>query len=356
MHDAQVILEVPGSWLDHPLDGPRHQRFFTSILMALSDLGVTVRPIPLVFAADNAPRITSANQLVISYHSKGPADNILRLKESYVPPYYVFDRLGYSGFSELSVYPERFMAAIDATPIDSAEVFVKEIAKELREKNASKYDQANRIDMHLPEHFVFQPLQTIDDPVAELAVLEQLDVLAEVASATEALGWSVVVKRHPFCTARSVTKRINELSIQYPNLIESNASIHTFINRAQAVIGANSGVLFEALIQGAHVISFGKSEFSQVTTSITRLSEIPSALLGRGRVERARQVKFLAWYLTRYCVRADDVKAISDRIAEALNGLNIQTLDLNQPQRKLFNSFADIENHRRNSIKDEIDN
>lgn len=355
MQDAQVILEVPGAWFENSIDGPRHQRLYASILMALSDLAVTVRPVPLRFGADDAPRLSMPNQLIISYHSKGSTGNILRIKESYIPPFYIIDNIGYSGFSELANYPERFAAAIESVPLAAARTFVQDIAKSLSASNESKYIQAESTTLPLTEYFVFQPLQTVDDPVAELALLDQLDVLAEVAAATEALGWSVVVKRHPFCNVESVSRRLRDLRAAFPNLIETNASIHAFIGHAQAVIGANSGVLFEALIQGAHVITFGKSDFAHVTTSITALSEIPGALLGRGRVDRAHQTRFLSWYLQYYCVRAADVAAIRSRISIALRELDIQPATFNAAQLKLFHHFADAENRRRNRIKSPSD-
>lgn len=351
MQDAQVILEVPGAWFENPIDGPRHQRFFASILMALSDLAVTVRPLPLRFGADDAPRLSMPNQLIISYHSKGSAGNILRLKESYIPPFYTMDRTGYSGFSELANHPERFTAAIDAIPLDAARAFVFNTAKHLKSKNLSKYKQAKSTVFPFPDYFVFQPLQTADDPVAELAILDQLDVLAEVAAATEALGWSVVVKRHPFCNVVSVSRRIRNLRADFPNLIETNASIHALIGHAQAVIGANSGVLFEALVQGAHVITFGKSDFAQATTAITALSEIPGALLGRDRVDLARQTRFVSWYLQHYCVRADDFAAIRERISEALRALDIQPSSFNAAQLELYHHFSYAERRRRDDIK-----
>lgn len=352
MTDADVILELPEAWFANPVDGERHRQFYVSIWLALADLGVTVRPIVVRFGADEAPRLSQHGQLVLSFHSRGEADrNILRLKESYLPPYYTIDRMGYSGFSELAQFPERFEADIQAVPTRDALAFVEALKAEVVGTNLSKYHQPQVASgERLPEHFVFQPLQTIDDPVAALTHLDQLDVLEATAVACEALGWSVVFKRHPWCRAERVSARLAQLMATYPNLRQSQASIHPLISAAQAVIGANSGVLFEALLHGAHVIRFAQTDFAIATTAITSLQDIAGALLGRGRVARPLQVQFLMWYLQTYCVRGDDVAGIRSKMAAALAALDRRPGSWHQEQLDLFDLYAGQEAARRAAV------
>lgn len=352
MSDAEVILELPQAWFANPSDGDRHRHFFASIWLALGDLGVTVRPICLTFGADAAPRLAKQGQLIISFHSHGDHGNILRLKESYLPPYYTVDRLGYSGFSELAKHPERFSEAINSMDAQESADFIEALKSRTIAANLSKYDQPRMGVENLPDRFVFQPLQTVDDPVAGFHQLDQLEVLAGAAEAAEALGWSVIFKRHPLCRSVGMTAGLRHLLAVHPNLSSSDASVHSLIPAAQAVIGANSGVLFEALLHGAHVISFGHSDFAMATTRISDRREIAGALLGRGRVDRLGQCRFLAWYLQHYCVAVDDVAAIRGRIAAALAALD-RGADRgwrHQEQQELFEYYATREAARRRAV------
>jgi hypothetical protein len=245
MDDADVILEVPAEWFDNPLDRDRHQRLYASLLVALAELSVTVRPIRLPYAADGAERLHAHGQLVISFHSHGDEGNVLRFKESYVPPYYTADPMGYSGFSKLATEPEHFRHDIERVPLKAAETFVADLRETLVRRNASKYAQPTA-EAELPRGpYVFVPLQTIEDPVAGFAHIDQIDALAVISAKARARGWSVVAKRHPLCTARRIEAGLEELSRDYGNLHLSTGSIHPLIAGAEAVVGCNSGVLFE---------------------------------------------------------------------------------------------------------------
>lgn len=350
MPHPDVILELPTVWFENVEDGDRHRRFYVSIWQALGDLGVTVRPIPLRFGADAAPRLSYHDQLVVSFHSRGPIGNVLRMKESYVPPYYTADRAGYSGFSELALYPERFKGEVEATPTAAAIDFVDALKRDIVAANLSKYPQRHDGVEILPERYVFLPLQTVDDPVAELCELEQIAVLETLLQATAALGWGMVVKRHPRCRSLRVASSLERLAAQHPHLKRSDASVHRLVSSAEAVVGANSGVLFEALLHGAHVVSFAKSDFRVVTTPISHHADLPSAILGRGRVSRDRQCRFLYWYLRNHCLRADDVSAIRGRFAAALSRLDRAPDPHHQAQIDLFDRFAREEAQRRRTF------
>lgn len=352
MSCPDIILELPLRWFRSSLDGERHQRFYLSIWQALSELGVTVRPIAAVYGADDAPRLSRHGQLVISFHSRGPAGSVLRLKESYLPPYYTADRMGYSGFSELARYPERFAAQLAAVDPKAAARFVADLKEQVVATNLSKYSQRALGAVNLPETYVFMPLQTVDDPVAGLCVVPQLDALEWLLETTAALGWGAVVKRHPLCRSKEVETRLELLAQRHAHLLHSEASVHQLISGAEAVFGANSGVLFEALVHGAHVVSFAGSDFQTAVTQVSRRSEIAGAILGSGRLSRMDQCRFLFWYLTRYCLHADDIEAIRNRIATALAAQDIKVDRQHHQQRELFKEFARQEGDRRKAIRD----
>lgn len=347
--DAEVILELSDGHLTNPSDGDRHRLFYSSVMLALSDLSVRVRPVRLPFGADKSPRLYKPGQLVISFHSIGRAGNVLRFKESYVPPYYTLDRLGYSGFSELATHPSNFLDRIERTSSKDAERFVAGLAKSQAERNASKYKQS-KIKSHPPGQFIFMPLQTVEDTVAELNHIKPPQVAFALADYCEKVGQTLVIKRHPSCKSRAVERMLTDLQRKFESVFLTDGSIHGLINKASCVVGGNSGVLFEALLQGANVITFAKSDFALATTHVTELDSLLKACGKPSPIDPAFQKKFLTWYLTKYCVLADDVSEIRLRIAKALAQLNIPANLVNMEQQSLYDEYASSEMQRRKRI------
>lgn len=350
MADADVVLEVPAEWFDNPLDCERHQRLYASILVALADLNVTVRPIHLPYAADGAERLQARGQLVVSFHSHGPEGNVLRLKEAYWPPFYTVDTKGYSGFSSLAEGAEDLAAAVRAIPRDTARQFVAELREAAIKSNTSKYAQPGGNAGALPNGYYFLPLQTVEDPVAQLAWLHQIEVAARVARIAADQGRSVVVKRHPLCRSDAVAADLADLARAMPNVVLSEASIHPLIRNADVVVGCNSGVLFEALIHGRPVVSYGASDFVVATRPVHRLDELEQALSQARGQDMDFAARFVTWFLKVHCVHAADVKAIRGRIAEALDRLDIDPHRYNEEQLDLFAHYARAERSRRNDI------
>ena len=342
-----MVLEVPAGWFRSPLDGDRHRDFFASLLVALSELDVTVQPLALPYGADTAPRRTVPGQVIVSYHSRGPAGNVLRLKESYLPPYYTADRLGYSGFSELATDPERFAPEIAAMPLEDARAVLGRLRREMIGTNLSKYPQPEVPGPSLPDSYVFMPLQTMTDPVVALWRLDPFEVLRCLLVIASRTGQSVVVKRHPLCTSRRVSRELAALSASHDNLILAYASVHRLIAGATAVVGANTGVLFEALIHGTPVIGFGGSDFATATGQIETLDALAPALAGAGAPRAEDRDRFLGWYLTRYCLRADDIPGIKRRIKLALREAGVRRAPVRVMRRHGLRAFGLVEELRR---------
>lgn len=350
MEDADVVLEVPAAWFDNPLDCLRHQRLYASLLVALADLCVTVRPIRLPYAADAAPRATRRGQLVISFHSHGAEGNVLRLKDAYWPPFYTADPMGFSGFSAVARNADRVEDEVRRIPRRQARAFVAELRADAVEHNVSKYAQPTQSGGALPEDYYFLPLQTVEDPVAELAYLDQMDVAAKLAVVARERDQSVVLKRHPLCKSQAVADRLEELERDLPNVTVSTASVHRLIRGARAVVGCNSGVLFEALIHAKPVVTFGKSDFEIATRSIEALHDLEPALADAGQIDPDFRDRFLTWFLKVHCIHASDVAGIRGRLAEALTALDIDSHGLNEDQLQVFEQYAQAERARREDI------
>jgi len=323
---------------------------YMTLLAALSQLEATVKLRWLPFGADAAPRVVGSNQLMISFHSHGSGGNILRIKESYIPPYYTIDPLGYSGFAELALAPEKFFQEINEFDLTEANAILSELHEQIRQSNLSKYPQPQNRRGWLPEDYVFVPLQTVDDPIARFRSFDQLEAVWEAADFGASRGMAVVVKRHPLCRADHVAVELEKLKKEFPNLLISDTSVHRLIEGARYVLGCNSGVLFEALIHGKNVISFGASDFSLATICLDQRGQISDALSRERAIDPEFRDRFLGWYLSRYCVHAADTAAIRQRIERALADMGIDaSLATSQAQSILFD-YAAAEGARRKDL------
>ncbi|QBX35066.1 hypothetical protein E4191_10385 [Paracoccus liaowanqingii] len=337
----RVILEVPEAWFANPSDGDRHRMFYTSTLAALAELGLLIDPVWLPRGAERAPRPgADRSDLIISFHSYGDAaGNLLRCKESYIPPFYSLDPMGYACFSQLATQPELFQAAIAAKDQGAATRFRETLSQDLRRHNRSKYPQPDPVDAPEEAGYVFVPLQVLNDSVAKGAFLDPGEALLTVIRAASACGLRTVIKRHPRCTSARMASLLEDLS-RRPQVAVSTRSIHRLIEGAALVVGANSGVLFEALVQGKPVVSYAASDFAPVTQQVRNHADLARAIAAPAPPDAGWRDRFLFWYLTDYCLRADDVPAIRRRIAAALDWTDAghDATDLRRPgyQRGLY--------------------
>ncbi|WCR11111.1 hypothetical protein JHW45_01490 [Paracoccus stylophorae] len=308
-----VALEVPEAWFRNPDDGPRHRQFYASLLAALAEMRVLVDPIWLPRGADRAPRRAPCGSLVISFHSHGEAGNVLRCKEAYVPPYYTMDRMGYACFSELGRFPDRFRDEIARQDDAAAQAFLDALAADLRRTNQSKYPQPPSQPCGLGERHVFVPLQMQNDSVAQAQWLDVPQALETIIAGARQRGLKTVIKRHPRCHSPRIAELVERLRGD-PDVIVSTASIHDLIRDAELVVGANSGAMFEALLFGRPVIAFAGSDFGLAVQQVRSARDLAAAVAAPAPPDPAWRRKFLYWYLTSYCVRADDTLAIRRRI------------------------------------------
>jgi hypothetical protein len=276
-------------------------------------MDVLIEPVWLPRGAERAPRRAAPDRFLISFHSYGEAGNILRCKESYIPPFYTMDRMGYACFSELALFPERFRDEISGQSLNAAQTFLSNLSRDLRQGNFSKYSQPPRGSIGIRDGYVFVPLQTQNDPVARGAWLDIIPALHRIVSAASERGLKTVIKRHPLCKSRRITHALAEFE-KNPEVILSSASIYDLIPNAELVIGANSGVLFEALLQERPVISFAASDFGLAVQQARNLEQLAAAIARPNPPDPVWRQLFLYWYLDQYCVRADDSVRVRQKL------------------------------------------
>lgn len=319
-----VTLEIPESWFSNPEDGHRHRLFYSSVLAALAELKVLIDPVWLPRGAERAPRPGPGENFTISFHSYGSASgNVLRCKESYIPPYYSLDPMGYACFSQLAARPDLYRQAIARQDPVRAADFIRQLSQDLIRSNRSKYAQPDP-GKQLAEPYVFIPLQVQNDTVSEGNWLDPEEAVPAIVEAAAARGLKTVVKRHPRCRSAGVARFLDRLA-QQDQVVISTGSVHSLILGAELVVGANSGVLFEALIHGKPVISHATSDFGMATQQVRDRDALIRAMITPEVPDSEWRNRFLFWYLTEYCVQAGDFPAIRRRILEAMTGVGVET-------------------------------
>lgn len=309
----KIVVEVPVSWFDNPVDGNKNRDFFSNLLIELCKFNIPLHLIKVPFGADRAARNPEKGTLVFSYHSFGKEKNVWHLKEAPVTPLFGIDRCGYSGWAEIADQPRKWQD-ISAISDDHARQVIEKYRQQFKEKRISKYPQPEERNVKLPAEYIFFPLQVSNDPVSQFSPFNMLDMLKRAAEAAHQTGIMLLVKRHPFCQSVAVEKTLQQLTEDNPLVKVVNLNIHTLIEHARAVMTVNSGVGIEALIDGAAVYASGKSEWSEAANTITSLDDIEAIFSAPPCYMDNWQKKLIAFLLDSYWFSPSDNAAIERKI------------------------------------------
>jgi hypothetical protein len=253
------------------------------------------------------------NCLYLSYHSVGmPKENLLRYKEGYLPNMITLDKKGYSGWSSLC--DENTSKKYKNISKNKASVFFNKLSKKYIQNNNSKYHQPNNVDFEFPKNFIFFPLQTLSDSVMKLSYFKPVILLKKIVKILNEQNIPLVIKQHPKCT----NTELSELLFHYEKnkkIILFNGSIHDAISKASTIYTINSGVGFEALLHLKPVITFGKSDYMNVTKNTQNLENIKNEPIYRlSKKDKNNIMKFMYYYINEKCLFLNDTKKLEEII------------------------------------------
>ncbi len=348
----KVTLEVDPWEIENHRDTYPYMLARLCEALAQRDLDVAFEPSSTraTFAARRSPR----SGFRIAWHSVGEEPNVWRVKDAAIPGYYLFDRNGFSGWAEIGRHPARFSASIGQVDVDVARSFVHELRRTLVAGNISKHRQAGQA-FAPPGPFVFFPLQLLDDTVVALQRLPTLDVLEKASSLARSARKCLVIKRHPQCTNERVTEAIARVVAGNEYVRRTDASIHAILPACDAVLVANSGVGFEALIHHRPVYTFGGSEYETVTRRLQTLDDIAAAFAPSHEHDVDLVDRYLAYFLGRNCFSPKDIGGILRHLDVAAEEAGKDTAANAEPakdvlQRALLETSARLESERRRVI------
>jgi hypothetical protein len=285
-------------------------RFLCEVLSAIELQGAAIVPLHQFLNSSLTP--TNLFDAVFSYHTHGNLKNWFHIKDSALFPYFTIDSRGYSGW--MSVNSEDFFSEPSVPPADYEYTWIT-LKDSYLTKHISKYSQQQIGHKSLEKPYVFVPLQVIDDAVAELAWIPLLRLVTFLAKELRPRGYQLVVKRHPKCRSDLISDYLNNLA-SCDGVFVMNNSIHTLIANATAVICVNSGVGFEALLHGKHVITTGRSEYQMATLVATNEDELISHIdrIANCEVDLKKIKLFLHNYIKTVLIDVNDPEKIAQII------------------------------------------
>jgi len=187
---------------------------------------------------------------------------IINVKPFYLKGHFYFDRLGFSGWSEIC----KDKSILSNSNNKNEESFFLSHQNDIIGNNKSKYHQIIKNES-LPRDFSFFPIQLEGDSVNKLCKLKTIDLLQYIIKIFSNSSKKLVIKRHPKCKSKKIEKILYSTN-KVKNIIISNESIHNLINKSNSVIVNNSGVGFESLLHLKPIYTFGKSDYEIVTRRV----------------------------------------------------------------------------------------
>lgn len=278
--------------------------FLVRVLDDLAAKGVAIVPRQQFRLNDAQP---TGHWPAISYHTTGARDDWWHLKDAAFSGYFRFDKRGYSGWSELTglaALPDEALAV----PMEEVEGCWSSLYQRFVDGRISKYGQGAATVPLPSEPFVFFPLQVLDDTVAALADIPMLTAIESLAEALPRLGYKLVLKRHPKCGRPEVDRLLRQMAGN-PDVTIYDGPIHDVLAVAAAVVTVNSGVGFEALLQGRKVITIGASEYALATRRARTIDQLIPAI--QAAPVPMDQVKRFVWFYLQGCVAAEDAATLS---------------------------------------------
>jgi hypothetical protein len=362
MSFSKIIFEYPLGWLDTNSDplASQHIRCFELLRSAARNLGIVFETRTSLRLADFAQRFAPNDTLLISVHTVGISNNVVRLKESYIPGYYYFDRTGYSGWAELA-YNERLQQEATVYNPFNLSGFISKLREKKIRDNLSKYPQdtgSMEIELIKSAPYIFLALQTSDDLVARLAAVDQIKFAELLAARINDLKYRLIIKRHPLCRDHNIESAINKLKNDYKCVMLSNDSVNSLIQQAEAVVTVNSGVGFEALVMGRPVITAGLSDYSFVTKQVINMSDIDQLHTGIRYFDATKADRFVGYYLNEYCLNIEQIESAERLINKWMSDDYSSMRDLTECGNSVLEDtqkyMAELEGLRRRMIYENV--
>jgi hypothetical protein len=263
--------------------------FFT--LLAAAAAGCGLRACLAADLPGLAARLAAMGHAVILIGPRKPVGRgLLHAHPAYVRGFWYLDPQGVHHAASLADAP------FDGARVDRADWFFNGVAGWMTRGNISKFDQPPRAPLPpVAAAFFAQEIEGWKTPVHHLTTAAILRVLGQD-------GRPALIKPHPAMSPSGLTQ-VRTGMAPWPNLTETQASVHDIAAAARVVVTQTSAAGFEALMQGARVVTCGKTDYARATVVARTPSDL-AAVLRRDdwpvTPETARA--FFTWFLRDGCL------------------------------------------------------
>lgn len=293
--------------------------FYKNLEDALDQMGI--KHSRLFGSRYKVPTSIDKNKIYLSYHSyssrKHP--NIWHVHTSGSVGYFTVDSLGYSSFSDVAKSSHYFEDS-QKVDLNTATEWFDSFSKKYIEEDMSRCYQSNHPPLELNEPYVFIAGQlSYDSVIKSHSNVNGQQYYNKIAETFGNKGYRVVFKHHP-ATYISGNKSNQFYVPKHPSVIETKASIHSAIKKADAVFVMNSGVGLEALLHKKHVFTGGNCDYKWATHQIKNLKELESSVdIIKKPVDTERIIKYIYYLHNHVYVDCYDIDSIKRKIQEILN-------------------------------------
>lgn len=216
---------------------------------------------------------------------------------SYLHGFWFFDEVATRNNSSARL--ARFDPRVIAAPF--ADALARRLADRFVARNRSKFDQPPR-GQPVPAGclaFFAQDFRTPLHHRHHMTVPRMLDALIAARG-----DRPVVIRAHPNQKPDEIAALADRIG---PGVSVSHASIHDILAACACTVTVTSACAFEGFLHGRPAVLGGQTDFAQNAVTLTdpaRMADALAAATGRDWPHD----RFLAWYLTKHCVR--------DRVAD----------------------------------------
>ena len=250
--------------------------------------------------------IKSPKDIFIGHHTKGNFKNVWHTKKGMCPDYLYFDKLGYSGWSELAQKYE-----YDKVLNEEEKAWILNYIETYINTNNSKIPQPDKARVP-PKPYILVLGQKPGDSVQELAWIKTQQLSALVNKVYEKTEYTVYTKPHPGLTHVKFTGRIIE------------GSLHKLVAGAEAIYVSNSGSGFESLFHMKPVFVSGNCEYKWAANIIKNEQDIKDSIeILKQPVDKEKILKFLYYCFNEYFVNCYNEEAITKKMQRCLDEYEI---------------------------------
>ena len=242
------------------------------------------------------------NTIFIGHHTKGFIKNTWHTKKGMVPDYLYFDKLGYSGWSELAKkysYDKVLSKEERQWVIDYIGTYIKNNSSKIPQPDSAKIPN---------KPYILVLGQKPGDSVQQLAWIRTQALSKVVNEVYKDTEYEVFTKPHPGLAHTNFSGKIIE------------GAIHPLVANAKAIYTCNSGSGFESLFHMKHVFISGDCEYKWAGSEVKNKQDIINSIgIIDTPVDEEKIIKFLHYCFKEFFVNCYDVNTITKKMQRCID-------------------------------------